>query len=225
MRRVGYEVVARDYHIGGPLDKAAADNGFVQRLSLDTQTSPKVTLPERRAGVEIVGHIRQPIRDRMHSRRHFAQSLFQRLARRTFQELVGIEGEHEIGLLSAQRFAHQRRDARRLKEFRPLVALDAQRQIFCLQLRQDVAGRIERPVVDDCKAIEDAQVVSHERLDHVGFVADHCSAERRMFIHPCTGPALARATEFVAAIPGSPATPASVGRFGVRGAIVFWSRR
>ena len=132
MRRVSTRSGCRDYHIGRSLDKAAADDGFVQRPSLDTKTSPKMTLPECPAGVEIVGHIRQPICDRMHSRRHFAQGLFQRLARRIFQELVGIEGEHEIGLLAAQRFAHQGRHALRLKIFRPLVALDVQWQIFCL---------------------------------------------------------------------------------------------
>ena len=125
--------------------------------------------------------------DRVHPRRNVAKRPLEVLAARHAQELVGIEGEHEVRALVAQRFPRDIRNARRLEERGLPVPDDAQRQALSLQLAQDLCGPVERPVIDNREAVERFEIVADEGFDHVRLVAHHRHAPEPHARHLCLG--------------------------------------
>ena len=83
------------------------------------------------------------MRENVHARRDGRERSLQRRARRDLEELVGVEREHEIGVLACERRPRELGHVARLEEFGFSGLHNTQGQTFALQLGENVARAVQ----------------------------------------------------------------------------------
>lgn len=96
---------------------------------------------------------------------------FQRGARLGLDELVRIQSEHEIGTGARKGRAREGAHVVGLVERLLAGVAPEQRKAFCLERCELPGRRIRGAMVEQRHAIHEREVVAHERLDDVLFVA------------------------------------------------------